>query len=128
MTMATERRSFPRYPVSCEVEVRLPEGEGVGEELFAARCNNLSRTSIQIECGPDLVVALLQQQKLPYACQLGFAMPADTRRFSIPATVVTHRRLSQHQYVLVLILRHVDLAQEERLDRALTGLHPILPD
>lgn len=124
--MATQRRSFPRYPISCEVEVRLPDGEG--DELFAARCNNLSRTSIQIECGPELVVALLQQQKLPYACQLGFALPADARRFSIPATVVTHRRLSQLQYVLVLILRHADLAQEERLDRALTGLHPILPD
>lgn len=124
--MSTERRSFPRYPVSCEVEVRLPENEG--GDLFAARCNNLSRTSIQIECGPELVVALLRQQKLPYACQLAFTLPAEDRRFSIPATVVTHRRLSQHQYVLVLILRHADVAQEERLDRALAGRHPILPE
>lgn len=123
--MAVERRSFPRYPVTCAVEITLPDAREAG--TFAGTCINLSRTSIQLECSAELVVALLRQQRLPYSCQLAFALAGEKKPFAINATVVTQRRLSQHQYVLVLLLRHGDDDQEERLDAALARQHPIGP-
>lgn len=116
--MASERRSYPRYPVQCPVEVTLPEDRT--ETVHAANSSNLSRTSIQIECSSDLVAALLRQQKLPYACRLKFKLPWYKHSFRLDAHVVTHRRLSQHQYVLVLVLRHADPEQESLLDNQLT--------
>ncbi len=115
--MASERRSFPRYPVHCPVSVTLPEDASA--TVYDATVNNLSRTSIQIECSADLVAALLRQQKLPYMCHLQFKLPWHKYTFRIDASVVTHRRLSQQQYVLVLLLRHNDAEQESLLDNQL---------
>lgn len=115
--MAGERRSFPRYPVQCPVEVTLPES--MPGATFAASSGTLSRTSIQIECTAELVTALLKQQKLPYSCRLEFKLPGHKHTFRIDASVVTHRRLSQQSYVLVLLLRHADADQENLLDNQL---------
>lgn len=115
--MASERRSYPRYPVTCAVEVTLPDDPTAS---FQVRSNSISRTSIQIECNQDLITALLRQQGLPYRCHLKFALPWHKHTFSIDASVVTHRRLSQQQYVLVLLLRHSDEAQELMLDKQLS--------
>jgi hypothetical protein len=87
--------------------------------------SNLSRTSIQIECDADLVAALLRQQKLPYICTLAFRLPWHEHDFSITAHVVTQRRLSRQQYVLVLLLRHQDADQETLLNDLLANLQPI---
>ena len=116
--MASERRSYPRYPVQCPVEVTLPE-DAAGS-VYNSSASNLSRTSIQIECGADLIAALLRQQKLPYMCHLKFTLPWHKKhKFNIDASVVTHRRLSQQHYVLVLLLRHSDEEQETLLDKQL---------
>ncbi|MGV3590892.1 MAG: hypothetical protein ACO1PZ_04330 [Gammaproteobacteria bacterium] len=114
--MAAERRSYPRYPVQCLVTVTLPDDPNA---VFQVKSNSLSRTSIQIECNQDLVAALLRQQKLPYMCHLKFALPSHKHSFALHASVVTHRRLSQQDYVLVLLLRHDNEAQESLLDRQL---------
>lgn len=118
--MAAERRSYPRYPVQCSVTVTLPDDPNA---VFQVKSNSLSRTSIQIECTHDLITALLRQQKLPYMCHLKFALPWHKHSYGIDASVVTHRRLSQQDYVLVLLLRHDDDAQENLLDRQL-GAQP----
>ena len=116
--MASDRRSFPRYPVQCPVIVTLPDDPNA---TFNVKSNSLSRTSIQIECSQDLITALLRQQGLPYKCHLEFALPWHKHRYSVDASVVTHRRLSQQDYVLVLLLRHDDSAQEEMLEQQLAG-------
>jgi hypothetical protein len=114
--MASERRSFPRYPVHGPAKLTLPDD---ADTVYDVTTNNLSRTSIQIECSADLIAALLRQQKLPYMCHLEFKLPWYKYTFRIDASVVTHRRLSQQQYVLVLLLRHNDAEQESLLDNQL---------
>jgi len=123
--MVVERRSFPRYPLTCRVAVTLPDDQQAG--TFAGTCINLSRTSIQLECSAELGVALLRQPRPPYICQLAFALEVEEHPFTINATVVTQRRVSQHKYVLVLLLRHRDDSEEARLDAALSRQHPIGP-
>lgn len=123
--MASERRSFPRYPVQCPVTVTLPEDPT--NTVYKANANNLSRTRIQIDCSAELIAALLRQTKLPYMCHLEFVLAGQKKHtFNIDAGVVTHRRLSQQDYVLVLLFRHFDQTQEARLDKVLaTQLKPI---
>jgi hypothetical protein len=53
---------------------------------------------------------------------LQFGLPWQSRHtFNIDASVVTHRRLSQNDYVLVLLFRHFDQKQEELLENLLAG-------
>ncbi|HEY0963127.1 MAG TPA: hypothetical protein VGE69_12310 [Pseudomonadales bacterium] len=118
--MASERRSFPRYLVQCPVIVTLPDDPNAA---FKVKANSLSRTSIQIECNQELITSLLRQQGLPYRCHLTFTLPWHEQNFAVDATVVTHRRLSQQDYVLVLLLRHQDGAQEDLLEQLL-GARP----
>ncbi|MEY4640137.1 MAG: hypothetical protein RLZZ227_131 [Pseudomonadota bacterium] len=115
--MSAERRSFPRYPVKSPVLVTLPDA--ATGTVYHCECNTLSRTSIQIECSAELIAALLRQTKLPYYCSLQFTLPWYKHIFRVDASVVTHRRLSRQQYVLVLLLRHADLQQETLLDNQL---------
>jgi hypothetical protein len=122
--MANERRSYPRFPVQCPVEVSLPDSKAAA--VFPATSSNLSRTSIQIECSAELVAALLRQQKLPYTCRLLFTLPWHKHKFQLDAHVVTHRRLSQFHYVLVLVLRHNDPVQEDLLETQLARQHPLV--
>jgi hypothetical protein len=118
--MASERRSFPRYPVQCPVAVTLPEDDT--NTVYKANANSLSRTSIQIECDAALIAALLRQTKLPYMSHLEFMLAGQKKHtFNIDASVVTHRRLSQQEYVLVLLFRHFDQKQEGLLDKLLNA-------
>ena len=121
--MASERRSYPRYPVQCPVVVTLPDDPNA---TFKFQSNSISRTSIQIECNHDLITALLRQQGLPYKCQLKFSLPWHKYTFNVPATVVTHRRLSQQDYVLVLLLRHQDESQELLLEKQLGAQQSVI--
>lgn len=117
--MSRERRSYPRYPLEFAVSVVNPADSAA--VVHAAEASNLSRTSIQFSCQAELVAALLQQQTLPYTCELRFRLPWHKHEFKLKAQVVTHRRLSQQQYVLVLLFRHEDENQELLLDRLLAS-------
>jgi hypothetical protein len=117
--MASERRAYPRYPVRCPITLTLPDDASA---VYEVQSNSLSRTSIQLECRQDLITALLRQQGLPYMCHLQFALPGHAHVHDLDASVVTQRRLSRQEYVLVLLLRHGDAGQEELLERQLAGL------
>jgi hypothetical protein len=119
--MTTERRSFPRYPLSCPVLVVLPDEEP--GSVYDARIDNLSRTSIQIEGSAELVVAMLRQSIQPFHCSLQFTLPWYEHTFRIEASVLTHRRLSAQRFALVLLLRHGDPQQESLLENQLNRQH-----
>lgn len=121
--MTRERRSYPRYAVELETQVAVPVAGEV--QHFTAQATTLSRTSIQISCRSELLQALLQQAELPHVCDLCFRMAGHKHVFRLAAQVVTHRRLSQQDYVLVLLFRHTDEAQELLLDRLLGSQHDI---
>lgn len=87
--------------------------------FHAASASNLSRTSMQINCQAELVDALLRQQSPPCTCSLRFRLPRHAPEFHMKAQVVSHRRLSRQQYVLVLLFRHEDEVQELLLDQLL---------
>jgi hypothetical protein len=108
--MAVERRSCPRYQLSCDVLVLLPIGGN-----HHAETTHLSRNSIQLVCNAELVIDLLKQQRLPYLCKLEFTLPWYRRRFAIEAQLITQRRMSQQQYSLALLLRHQDQEQANLL-------------
>jgi len=118
--MSRERRSCPRYAVDIPVTVLAEDGPAAGS--FAAKALILSRSSIEVRCGDELLAALLRQQVLPHTCTLRFELSWHRYEFNLPAQLVTHRRLSQHQYVLVLLLRHEDKAEELLLDQLLEQL------
>ncbi len=104
--MGIERRLHPRYPVSCDVKVLLPDESGE----FHAAATRLSRNSIQINCETGLFTALLKQQRLPYACRIEFRLPWYPQLFRMEASLGTHRRVSQQNSVFVLLLRDEDQA------------------
>ncbi len=116
--MSRERRSYPRYPVDFSVTATVAAGtpDALACSVVAS---NISRTSIQFTCSTELLAALLRQPVLPHTCELAFRLPWHAHEFRLTAQVVTHRRLSQQQYVLVLLFRHEDAAQEELLDQLL---------
>ena len=87
--------------------------------FHAASASNLSRTSMQINCQAEPVDALLRQQSPPCTCSLRFRLPRHAPEFHMKAQVVSHRRLSRQQYVLVLLFRHEDEVQELLLDQLL---------
>jgi hypothetical protein len=113
--MSRERRSWPRYPVEFPVQVWVP-AHTRNAEAHVGTASNISRNSIQFSCDAELVTALLQQRTLPYTCELAFTLPKQQREFKLVAQVVTHRRVSRHLYVLVLVLLHEDKQQEQELD------------
>lgn len=117
--MSRERRAYPRYPVDFPLQVTVA-GIDAAEAVtsYPAQATTLSRTSLEFSCNADLVAALLRQRQPPYACRVAFSLG---REFTLKALVITHRRQSQHRYVLVLLFVHEDADQEQALERALAG-------
>jgi hypothetical protein len=120
--MSTERRSFPRFQVDFPLSVSLPDEADA--KVYSAESRTLSRTSLEFECHADLVSALLKQDKLPLSCSLMFRLPHHDHVFRLEAQVLTHRRLSQFQYALVVLFRHDDPAQEALLGEEAAKAHP----
>lgn len=99
--MTVERRLFPRYPLVFPVAIRI---DSHNEPLeYNADSVNISRSSIQISCENGLIDHLLAQDKYPHTCHLSFNIPDQDHFFELEAQVVSHRRLSQSRYYLVLI-------------------------
>ena len=124
--MSKERRAYPRSPVDFPVQVLVPVEAGDPQPLeFPAGASTLSRTSLEIACSAGLIAALLRQCQFPYACRVRFALPGLDGHFDLKGQVVTHRRLSQQQYVLVLLLIHEDADREQALEQALLAARQI---
>ena len=104
--MGIERRLHPRYPIACEVRVTLPDNGGE----FMTKATRLSRSSIQLECETALFTAMLKQQRLPYSCRIEFNLPWHAQGFSFETNLGTHRRTSQQNSVMVLLLRDEEQA------------------
>lgn len=117
-----ERRAFPRYPITFPVGVTL-----TGQEVnmrFDTECVDVSRSSIQISCDNRLIEALLAQEDYPHTAKIDFGIPGDSSPFNIFAQVVTHRRLSQNQFYLVLVFNEFHQGSDEQLADDLREFEP----
>jgi len=56
-----------------------------------------------VSCDHTLISALLEQTHYPRTCTITFAMPGNETTFEIDCQVVTHRRLSQNHFYLVML-------------------------
>ena len=116
-----ERRAFPRFPITFPIKVGLTGPNG--KLQFNAECVELSRSSIQISCDSHLIEALLAQEEYPHMAKLDFKMP-DRSRFSVASQVVTHRRLAQNHYYLVLVYTEFHEGSDELLAGELRDFEP----
>jgi len=101
--MSNERRAYPRHSILVNVLVTLPDSDDPNS-FFTSESSNLSLAGIQLSCNADLIT-----------------LPGDEHRFVLNSQYGTHRRLSQHQYVLVVMFTHDDEQQKELLDTLLAG-------
>lgn len=116
-----DRRAFPRYPITFPVKVGLAGPEGT--KHFNTECVDLSRSSIQISCDSQVIEALLAQDVYPHIAQLHFNMP-DRSVFDVATQVVTHRRLAQNHYYLVLVFTEFMEGSDEQLAEELKDFEP----
>jgi hypothetical protein len=107
-----ERRAFPRYPITFPVKVGIDGPEK--KHTFNAQCVEISRSSIQISCDSAMVEALLAQDNYPHMADLDFSIPNGSI-FSVFSQVVTHRRLAQNQYYLVMVFNEFHKGSDEQL-------------
>jgi hypothetical protein len=115
--MSVDRRAYPRYPVDFRVRVRPLD---IGDD-FAADATMLSRSSVQVKCDANLVLTLVKRTQPPYVCDMAFNVPDQEQPLVLRGQVLTHRRVSQQQYVLVFLFKEIDEQQER-------GLVPLLKD
>lgn len=117
-----DRRSFPRYPITFPVTASLAGPEGnLG---YPSECVNISRSSIEVSCDSRLVEALLAQEDYPHIALLDFSMPGDRSVFSVQGQVVTHRRLAQNHYYLVMVFNEFYKGSDDLLAEDLRDFEP----
>lgn len=117
-----ERRTFPRHPVTFPVSIALnSKGQSL---LFKTEAVDISRSSIQISCDSQPIEALLAQEEYPHEARLDFRIPGSDNWYSIHSQVVTHRRLAQNHYYLVLIYNEFNAGSEAELEEELRELEP----
>lgn len=114
-----ERRVLPRCPLDTDVEV-LIDSKGA-EMLFNTKSINISLRGIELACDDGLIQAILAQKMYPHICKLSFKLPALTKAFEIKTQVVTHRRLSQHNYQLILLFNNMSKRMHEKLHNELAS-------
>lgn len=108
-----ERRVLPRCPLSTNVDVEI---NSRGENLhFTTASINISLRGIELACDDNLIQAILAQDIYPHACKIKFRIPGHDKDFEIKTQVVTHRRLSQHNYQLVLVFNSISKSVHEKL-------------
>ena len=117
-----ERRAFPRYPITFPVKFGL---NGAEDNLkYESECVDISRSSIQISCDSELVEALLASDEYSHTATLDFMIPEDKSTFRVAGHVVTHRRLSQNNYYLVLMFLDFREGSDEQLVEDLKDFEP----
>ena len=117
-----ERRAFPRYPITFPVKFGL---NGAEDNLkYESECVDISRSSIQISCDSELVEALLASDEYPHTATLDFMISEDKSTLRVAGQVVTHRRLSQNNYYLVLVFLDFHEGSDEQLVEDLKDFEP----
>tara|TARA_R110000824_G_scaffold7892_4_gene35875 strand:+ start:107941 stop:108375 length:435 start_codon:yes stop_codon:yes gene_type:complete len=108
-----ERRVLPRCPLATTVELEInSQGEN---RLFKTESINISLRGIELACDDALIQAILAQNVYPHACKIKFNMPGHSKMFELKTQVVTHRRLSQHNYQLILVFNDISKRTHEKL-------------
>jgi hypothetical protein len=102
------------------VLVTLPDSDDPNS-FYTAESANISFAAIQLSCNSDLIATLFKQRRLPFTCTAEFTLPDHEHRFALRSQYGTHRRLSQHEYVLVLMFTHEDEHQKQLLETLLVG-------
>jgi len=117
-----ERRAYPRYSISFPVKFGLNDTEQ--DRKYDSECVNISRSSIQISCDSQLVEALLASDEYPHTATLDFTIPEHKSAFRVAGQVVSHRRLSQNHYYLVLVFIDFHKGSDEQLVAYLKDFEP----
>lgn len=110
---SVERRVLPRCPIDTGVDVAI-NSQGA-EMQFLTNSTNISLRGIELSCDDALIQAILAQKTYPHVCKISFKLPGYAKDFEIQTQVVTHRRLSQHNYQLILLFTSLSKALEEKL-------------
>lgn len=108
-----ERRALPRCPIDTEVDVSI-NSQGA-EMKFLTHSINISLRGIELSCDDELIQAILAQKTYPHICKISFKLPGYVKAFDVKTQVVTHRRLSQHNYQLVLLFTSLSKRAHEKL-------------
>lgn len=112
-TQHVERRVLPRCPIDTDVEVAI-NSQGADMQ-FQTSSTNISLRGIELSCDDALIQAILAQKIYPHVCYIRFKLPGCVKDFEIQTQVVTHRRLSQHNYQLVLLFTSLNKSVQEKL-------------
>lgn len=115
-----ERRALPRCPLDTEVEISI-QSQG-NERSFQTRSINLSLRVLELSCGDELIQAILAQDMYPHECEIRLTLPDQDKAIKMKTQVVTHRRLSQREYQLVLRFVNPSKTIQEKLVTQLASL------
>ncbi|MAM71050.1 MAG: hypothetical protein CMP91_07920 [Gammaproteobacteria bacterium] len=115
-----ERRILPRCELDTQVEVSL-ESRGEIRE-YSVKSINISMRAIELSCGDALIQAILAQSTYPHECEVSFSIPGQSKEYNFTTHVVTHRRLSQNEYQLVLRFCEMKKSVQEKLLDGLTTI------
>ena len=108
-----ERRVLPRCPLDSEVDVFITSQNN--DLQFQVKSINISLRGIELACDDSLIQAILAQKSYPHLCKINFKLPGLSKAFEIKTQVVTHRRLSQHNYQLILLFNNMSKRMHEKL-------------
>ncbi len=108
-----ERRVLPRCPIDTEVNVTI-NSQGA-EMQFLTKSANISLRGIELSCDDGLIQAILAQKTYPHICNISFKLPGYVKAFEVKTQVVTHRRLSQQHYQLILLFVNLSKRAQEKL-------------
>lgn len=99
--MLPERRLFPRFSLRFPITVRVDHADGRHEATVEAV--TVSLHAVEVNAGPELVKALLSQEVYPHVCEVSFRLPEHEYEYRMGCQLSIHRRLSQHNWQLVLL-------------------------
>lgn len=119
----SERRIVPRCEINTEVKVLINSQNR--DQEFSARSLNISLQALAVSCHDALIHAILAQNIYPHECEVELCLPGESSPFRLQTQVVTHRRLSQLRYQLVLRFGTMNESMQEKLLNKLASLRVV---
>lgn len=119
----SERRIVPRCDIDTEVKILINSRNR--DQEFTGRSINISLQALALSCDDALIQAILAQNTYPHECEVEFCLAGETKPFRIKTQVVTHRRLSQLQYQLILRFGSLNKSVQEKLLDELASLRVV---